>query len=94
MFSKNNFQILYLKKTLSGNELRTQLNKLKVTLGLEMDNLKEMDLESTSEEAFESKMNHVKAMIQESKMLRAQAKAVVRELDPITLIQLYFVFAF
>ena len=67
---------------LSGHELRTQLNKLKVTIGLEMDALKELDLESTSEETFDSKITHVKTLIQESKMLRAQAKAVIRELDP------------
>ena len=45
-----------------------------------MDEMKELDLDTLTENQFEKKMAAVKKLVSDSKMLRVQVKAVAREL--------------
>lgn len=45
-----------------------------------MDELKELDLDTLTENQFDKKMAEVKKLVSDSKMLRVQVKAVAREL--------------
>jgi hypothetical protein len=56
------------------------LTALKVALGGKMDELKELDLDTLTENQFDKKMAEVKKLVSDSKMLRVQVKAVAREL--------------
>ena len=69
-----------MKKTFAGHDLRTQLTAVKVALGGKMDELKELDLDTLTENQFDKKMAEVKKLVSDSKMLRVQVKAVAREL--------------
>ena len=66
---------------LLGNELRKQLNAKKVQLDKELDEAKNIDLTADIDEAtFNEACEDVKEVLSECKLLRAQAKAVAREL--------------
>lgn len=73
-------QTLLMKKTFAGHDLRTQLTAVKVALGGKMDELKELDLDTLTENQFDKKMAEIKKLVSDSKMLRVQVKAVAREL--------------
>ena len=65
-----------------GNELRTKLNTLKVELAGLLEMVKDMDYDNLPEDQYHSKMESVKEKLGECKLIRAQAKAVLRELVP------------
>lgn len=45
-----------------------------------MDELKEIDLDTLTENQFDTRMTAIKKLVTDSKMLRVQVKAVAREL--------------
>lgn len=63
-----------------GHELRLKLQQTKVELSAQMDSLKEVDLEKVGETKIKNLFAGVKAQLSNSKILRAQAKAVAREI--------------
>lgn len=73
----------------AGSELRTQLNSLRVQIGSHVDVLKEMNVETAAEKVLQKATDDAKDLISKSKMLRAQAKAVSRELAPGCSLQIF-----
>jgi len=67
---------------LRGNELRTKLNALKVELDNMLDTVRNWDYDQMSDAEFDGNLAKVKKALQEGKLVRAQAKAVARELVP------------
>ena len=68
------------RQTFAGNDLRTKLIAIKVAIGGKMDELKEIDLDTLTENQFDTRMTAIKKLVTDSKMLRVQVKAVAREL--------------
>lgn len=64
-----------------GNSLRLDVNTSKVGVAATLDELKECDPDK-DEKKFNTRMTYVMKQLSDAKMLRAQGKAVVRELAP------------
>ena len=79
--------ILHIVCCFRGNELRTKLNALKVELDNMLETVRTWDYDQMSDAEFEGHLAKVKKVLQDGKLVRAQAKAVARELVP------YLVFA-